>query len=205
MQTTTTPPTMKAKASSKVPTRKAATAAPRAGQRHTPRQLKTVRAPRIHPAELEALEPIHLRAAGLDVGASQNDVAVPAPRVPAGPATVRAWGVFTAELDATVGWLKEGGSTPVALDATGLDWMALYDKLEAVGMEGGWVEPYSVQPGPGRQSDGRDGQWLQPRHTDGLWRGRFRPDAPLRRRRGLPRPRLALVPAGAACHAAALL
>jgi transposase len=191
---------MKANRSNKVATRKAANAAQRVGQRHTHRKLKTVRAPRIEVSELEALEQINLGAAGIDVGGSQNYVAVPAHSVEAGQSTVRAFGVFTMELDATVAWLKECGITTVAMEATGIYWMALYDKLEAAGMEVVLVEPYSVKQVPGRKSDVLDCQWLQQLHTYGLLRGSFRPDEPFRRLRALSRQRLELVQAAASCQ-----
>jgi transposase len=191
---------MKTKASHKAATRKAAKVAQRAGQRHTRRKLKTVRAPRIQAGELETLQQIHLRAAGIDVGGSQHYVAVPAHSVQAGQPTVRAFGVFTEELDATVAWLKECGITTVAMEATGIYWMALYDQIEAAGMEVVLVEPYSVKQVPGRKSDVLDCQWLQQLHTYGLLRGSFRPDEPIRRLRVLTRQRLELVQAAAACQ-----
>ena len=114
---------------------------------------------------------INLRAAGVDVGSSQNHVAVPAQTVKAGATTVRSFGVFTAELEATVEWLKECAITTVAMEATGIYWMALYDKLEAAGIDVVLVEPHSVKAVPGRKSDVLDCQWLMQLHTYGLLRG----------------------------------
>ena len=76
----------------------AARALPR--QRH--RKVKKVAVPRIEAAALDGLQQINLRAAGIDVGSQENYGAVPAHTVPAGAATVRAFGVFTADQDATV-------------------------------------------------------------------------------------------------------
>ena len=191
---------MKLNSSTQVGSRKSAKAAPRAGQRHSQRKPKTVRAPRIDAAALEGLERINPRAAGIDVGGSQNYVAVPARCVKAGEPAVRAFGVFTAELDATAQWLKDCGITTVAMEATGIYWMALYDKLEAAGIEVVLVEPHSVKQVPGRKSDVLDCQWLQQLQTYGLLRGSFRPDEPIRRLRTLTRQRLELVQAGAACQ-----
>lgn len=186
--------------SPKAATRKAARAARRAGTRHLHRKVKKVKAPRIDAAALDGLEQINLRAAGVDVGSTQNYVAVPAHTVKAAAPTVRAFGVFTEELDATVQWLKECGITTVAMEATGIYWMALYDKLEAAGIEVVLVEPHSVKQVPGRKSDVLDCQWLMQLHTYGLLRGSFRPDEPIRRLRTLTRQRLELVQAAAACQ-----
>ena len=191
---------MKTKPSSKTATRQAARATQRKGQRHVHRRLKKVRAPQINAAVLEGLERINLRAAGIDVGSTQHYVAVPAHTVQAGQPTVRAFGVFTEELDASVQWLKDCGITTVAMEATGIYWMALYDKLETAGLEVVLVEPHSVKQVPGRKSDVLDCQWLQQLHTYGLLRASFRPDEPIRRLRTLTRQRLEIVQAAAACQ-----
>lgn len=194
---------MKAPASPQAAARPAARALRRAGTRHLHRPAKKVqpvKAPRIDAAALDGLEQINLRAAGIDVGSQENYVAVPAHTVPAGAPTVRAFGVFTEDLDATVEWLKACGLTTVAMEATGIYWMALYDKLEAAGLEVVLVEPHSVKQVPGRKSDVLDCQWLLQLHTYGLLRGSFRPDEPIRRLRTLTRQRLELVQGGAACQ-----
>lgn len=191
---------MKTKTSSKTAPSKGTRRVQRKGQRHTHRQFKKVRAPRIDAAALEGLERINVRAAGIDVGSTENYVCVPAHTVKASEPTVRAFGVFTAELDACVQWLKDCGITTVAMEATGIYWMALYDKLEAVGIEVVLVEPYSVKQVPGRKSDVLDCQWLQQLHTYGLLRASFRPDEPIRRLRTLTRQRLEIVQAAAACQ-----
>ncbi len=118
----------------------------------------------------------------------------------AGESAVRAFGVFNADLDATVQCLKNYGITTVAMEATGIYWLALYDKIEAAGIEIVLVEPRSVKQVPGRKSDVLDCQWLQQLHTYGLLRGSFRPDEPIRRLRLLTRQRLGLVQAGGSCQ-----
>ena len=163
------------------------------------RLVKKVKAPRADASALEPLETIHLHAAGIDVGGSENFVAVPAPAVKPGEPAVRSFGVFTAEQDALVEWLKACQITTVAMEATGIYWMALYDKLERQGLEVVLVEPRSVKQVPGRKSDVLDCQWLQKLHTYGLLSGSFRPDEAIRRLRTLTRHRLELVQDGARC------
>src|SRR5258708_13922266 len=123
--------------SSKTSNRKATRAKQRQGQR----QIKKIQAPRIEGSTLEGLERINLHAAGIDVGSTQNYVCVPAKSVKAGEPTVRAFGVFNADLDATVEWLKACGITTVAMEATGIYWMALNDKIETAGIDVVLVEP----------------------------------------------------------------
>lgn len=149
---------MTTKPSSQRAPRKVATAK---GQR----QIKKVKAPRITASVLEGLERINLHAAGIDVGSTQNCVSVPAHAVKAGEPTVRAFGVFNADVDATVEGLKACGITTVALEATGIYWMALYDQIERHGLEVVLVEPRSVKQVPGRKSDVLDCQWLPQLHT----------------------------------------
>ena len=83
------------------------------------------------------------------------------------------------------------------MEATGIYWMSLFDKIEAAGMEVILVDPHSVRQVPGRKSDVMDCQWLQQLHTYGLLRGAFRPEASVRRLRVLCRHRADLVCEGA--------
>jgi len=146
---------------------------------------------------LEGLKQINLNAAGIDIGSAENFVAVPAHTVKEGEPTVRCFGVTSPEQDAAVEWLCACGITTVAMEATGVYWIALYDKIEAAGIEVVLVDPHSVKAMPGRKSDVLDCQWLQQLHTYGLLRGAFRPDRATRRLRTLTRQRAELVAAGA--------
>ena len=146
---------------------------------------------------LEGLQQINLLAAGIDIGSAENYIAVPAHTVKAGEPTVRCFGVSSPEQDAAVEWLRACRITTVAMEATGIYWITLYDKLEAAGMKVVLVDPHSVRAMPGRKSDVLDCQWLQQLHTYGLLRGAFRPDEPTRRLRTLTRQRAELVAASA--------
>jgi len=147
--------------------------------------------------EMEKLEPIHRRAAGIDIGSAENYVAVPAECVGPGESAVRVFGVFSEQQDTLVEWLRSCQISTVAMEATGVYWLTLYDKLEAVGIEVYLVDPHEVKAVPGRKSDWMDCQWIQKLHTYGLLRRAFRPDAPIRRLRTLTRQRTELVAAAA--------
>jgi transposase len=146
----------------------------------------------------DGLEPLHRRAAGIDVGSAENYVAIPSEGLAANESAVRIFGVFSAEQDALVEWLQQHQITTVAMEATGIYWLSLYDKLEAAGIEVYLVDPHSVKAVPGKKSDWLDCQWLQKLHTYGLLAKAFRPDPPIRRLRTLTRQRAELVCCGAA-------
>ena len=145
------------------------------------------------PLEMEKLEPIHRRAAGIDIGSAENYVAVAPGMVAPGESSVRVFGVFSEQQDTLVEWLRTCQISTVAMEATGIYWLTLYDKLEAAGMEVYLVDPDGVKAVPGRKSDWMDCQWLQKLHTYGLLQRAFRPDAPIRRLRALTRQQAELV------------
>ena len=105
---------------------------------------------------LDELRPVHRRAAGIDVGSAENYVAIPAEGLAAGESAIRVFGVFSVQQDALVEWLQQHQITTVAMEATGIYWLSLYDKLEAGGIEVYLVDPHGVKAVPGRKSDWLD-------------------------------------------------
>lgn len=114
-------------------------------------------------------------AAGIDVGASEHYVAVPAGRDPDGQ-DVRHFKAFTADLYALAKWLKQCGVRTVAMESTSVYWIPLFEILDAKGFAVCLVNPRSVKNAPGRKTDVLDCQWLQQLHCYGLLQGAFRPD-----------------------------
>ena len=139
----------------------------------------------------------HPHAAGIDVGATEHYVAVPPDSVPEGQSSVRVFGTFSEDLDALVDWLKACGVDTVALESTGVYWIALFQKLEEAGLEPVLVDARTLKHVPGRKSDVQDCQWIQQLHSYGLLRACFRPDEPICRLRTLVRHRANLVSSGA--------
>ncbi len=152
--------------------------------------------PKVEAVSLDELKPVHRRAAGIDVGSAENYVAIPTEGLAAGESAVRIFGVFSQQQDALVEWLRAHQITTAAMEATGIYWLSLYDKLEAAGIEVYLVDPHGVKSVPGRKSDWIDCQWLQKLHTYGLLSRAFRPDPPIRRLRTLTRQRAELVLCG---------
>src|SRR5499427_5385156 len=128
------------------------------------------RARRVRVAQLEQL---NLNAAGIDVGATEHWVAVPADR-DAQP--VQRFGAFTADLYVLAEWLRQCQIATVVMESTGVYWIALFEVLEERGFDVKLVDAHYARQVPGRKTDVKDCQWLQELHTYGLLRGAFRPE-----------------------------
>ena len=143
--------------------------------------------------EPKGMEIVNPHAGGIDCGAEEHYVAVPPQSVEPGQPAVRCFSAFTEGLDASVEWLKACGVTTVAIESTGVYWIALCQKLEAAGIEVFLVNARHVRHVPGRKTDVKDCQWLQRLHSFGLLSASFRPEDGICRLRSLQRHRLNLV------------
>lgn len=123
---------------------------------------------------LGLLQRINPDVAGIDCGAAEHYVAVPPDR---DPHPVQCFRTFTADLQRLVDWVQACGVRSVAMEATGVYWIPLYDLLEARGVEVLLVNARHVKNVPGRKSDVSDCEWLRELHSVGLLRGSFRPTA----------------------------
>jgi len=137
-----------------------------------------------------SLEVVHPDAAGIDIGNESHYVAVPPTR---DTESVRRFGCTTAELRAMAGWLKQCGIRTVAMQSTGVYWIAVYDILEQAGLEVYLVNARETKNLPGRKSDVQESQWLMKLHTYGLLRNSFRPSQEIRTMRTYWRQRNDLV------------
>ena len=123
----------------------------------------------------KASKPIHdpqPDSAGVDIGANEIWVAVPAERT---EKSLRRFDAFTQDLKALVKWLLDCGVRSVAMESTGVYWIPLFQLLEDAGLKVCLVNARHVKNVPGRKSDVRDCQWLQYLHSVGLLLGSFRP------------------------------
>ena len=111
-------------------------------------------------------------AAGIDIGATEIFVAVPADRA---AENVRSFPTFTQDLYALADWLKQCGIETVAMESTGVYWIPLFQILEERGCEVCLVNARHVKNVPGRRTDVSDCQWLQFLHSVGLLRASYRP------------------------------
>jgi transposase len=89
---------------------------------------------------------------------------------------VRVFKTFTADLERLVDWLMARGITTVAMESTGVYWIALYQMLEDRGVLACLVNARHMKNVPGRRTDWHECQWLQYLHAAGLLRAAFRPE-----------------------------
>ena len=115
---------------------------------------------------------LHPDAAGVDIGADEIFIAVPADR---GLDPVRRFKTFTPDLQAAAEWLCACGVRTVAMESTSVYWIPFYQILEGRGFEVYLVNAQYVRNVPGRKTDVSDCQWIQYLHSVGLLRGSFRP------------------------------
>jgi len=123
----------------------------------------------------EHWDKINPDAAGIDIGAREHYVCLPAGRQ---EQTVRRFGTTTPELEQLAQWLLDCSIKTVAMEATGVYWIAAFQILEGKGLQVLLVNPRQVKNVSGRKSDVMDCQWIQKLHTFGLLAGSFRPADP---------------------------
>ena len=119
-----------------------------------------------------ALELAHPNAAGIDIGSASHFVAVPPDR---DDEPVREFRSFTNDLERLADWLHACGVDTVAMESTGVYWIALFELLDARGFTVYLVNARHVKNVSGRKSDVLDCQWLQQLMSYGLLSGAFRP------------------------------
>src|SRR6266700_835445 len=93
---------------------------------------------------------VHANAGGIDVGNESHYVAVPPDR---DPNPVREFGCWTAALNEMAEWLQSCRIDTVAMQATGVYWIARYDVLEQHGIRVVLVNAQHTKNVPGRKTD----------------------------------------------------
>jgi transposase len=127
----------------------------------------------------EAIQ-IERRAAGIDVGSEQLFVAV-------GPGSVRVFSSFTASLIQLKYHLLEQKVTTVAMEATGVYWLPVYEVLEEAGLEVCVVNAAHARNLPARKTDMKDCQWLAELHSKQMLNSGFIPPTAIRELRDYTR------------------
>ena len=139
---------------------------------------------------VQDLAVLHPDAAGIDVGASEIFVSVPADR---DAESVRSFATFTRDLHSLADWLQTCGIRSAAMESTSVYWIPLHQILEARGIQVYLVNAQHVKNVPGRKTDVSDCQWIQYLHSVGLLRASFRPPAVICAIRSLWRHRDSLI------------
>ena len=140
--------------------------------------------------DVSALEQINLDAAGLDIGDDEIYACVPKDR---SDPSVRVFLTFTADIHALADWLHDCRISTVALEATGVYWIPIFDILEQRGFDVCLVNPRQIKFR--KKTDVLDCQWIQQLHSYGLLNGSFRPPDDIRALRSLIRHRESLIKA----------
>ena len=113
--------------------------------------------------------------AGIDIGKKELYVAV---SEDAADINVRTFGTFTEGLQDLASWLSSCGVEQVAMEATGVYWIPVYEILDRVGFEVRLVDPRATKRPDGRKTDVLDCQWIRQLMSLGLLSGAYRtPDA----------------------------
>jgi transposase len=122
------------------------------------------------------LSKIFPNSAGIDIGSEKVFVAIE-------NQPVKSFRTFTASYNELGSYLKEHGIAHVAMEATGIYWVTLYDILEAKGFDVTLVNPSDSKNLPGRKTDVQDCQWIQQLFSYGLLRKSFVPEDLVRKLR----------------------
>ena len=120
----------------------------------------------------QSLRVVHPNCAGIDVGKRTHYVAVEESR---DERPVRSFASFTDELLAMAAWLKSCEVDVVAMEATGVYWIPVFEVLDREGFEVHLVDARATKQVSGRKSDVLDCQWIRELMSYGLLNGAFRP------------------------------
>lgn len=107
------------------------------------------------------MEKIRKNLAGIDIGAKKVFIAVE-------DEPVVSFFTFTEDFLLARDYLLKHNVKTVAMEATGVYWVILFDILEKAGMDVWLVDGRQTKQVPGRKTDVKDCQWIQELHSFGL-------------------------------------
>ena len=139
---------------------------------------------------LAGMSKIKEKVAGVDIGAREIMVCIGGENE---TQIVRGFGSYTVDIQAISKWLLENEIKSVAMESTGVYWIALFEELESKGFECKLISSRSIRRVPGRKSDVVDCQWIQTLYSYGLLESSFRPEAELVSLRSMLRHREQLI------------
>lgn len=100
------------------------------------------------------MKQIRNHAAGIDIGAKNIFTAIEGKEV-------RSFETFTESFQQATSYLLENRVETVAMEATGVYWIILYEMLESAGLDVWLVDGRQTRQVPGRKTDVKDCQWIQ--------------------------------------------
>ena len=143
--------------------------------------------------QLQGLPLVRTKVAGIDIGSERHLVCAPTPD--GSGREIADCGATTPELIRMAEWLQARHVESVAMESTGVYWIAPHEVLEAHGLEVLLVDTRQLARVPGRdkKTDPTDCEWIQRLHSCGLLRGSFRPPEAICMLRTLVRDKATLV------------
>ena len=143
--------------------------------------------------QLQGLPLMKADVAGMDIGSETHWVC--APTRDGSGREIGDFGATTPELIRMAEWLKARQVESVAMESTGVYWIAPHEVLEAHGLKVLLVDTRQLSQVPGRdkKTDPTDCEWIQRLHSCGLLRGSFRPAEEICMLRTLVRDKATLV------------
>ena len=116
----------------------------------------------------EGMGQVTPHAAGVDMGAHEMMACVP---VGDDQQLVRAFGTYTADLDALADWCIDRDIQTVAMESTGVYWLPLFETREARGIQCCLSSAQAITHVPGRKSNVLACQWMHTfmRSQAGRW------------------------------------
>lgn len=128
------------------------------------------------------MEKLHEHAAGIDIGSRKIYLGLEGK-------DVVSFETFTSDFIKASDYLKEKNIKTVAMEATGVYWVVLYDILVQAGFDVWLVDGRQTKQVPGRKTDVKDCQWIQQLHSYGLLNRCFVADGVLKELRSYQRMR----------------
>ena len=138
------------------------------------------------------MQKIRANAAGIDIGAKNIFVSIENHEV-------RSFETFTESFREALEFLVSNKIETVAMEATGVYWIILYEMLESAGLDVWLVDGRQTKQVPGRKTDVKDCQWIQQLHSFGLLNRCFVPDNHVKELRSYQRTREDHIRSAATC------
>jgi transposase len=134
-------------------------------------------------------EQVYESVAGIDVGSEMIYVSTDGENAVS-------FGTCTSDYHECVEFLQLEKVTRVAMEATGVYWIAFYSMLESAGIKVSLINPAEIKQRKGKKTDVRDCKWIHKIFSAGLVKESFIPEGKLFEIRFLVRERLDIIEMG---------
>lgn len=153
-------------------------------------KIMAKKAKKIKTAKGLRLKIVNPDSAGIDIADGEMQVCVPEDR---DGDNNRRFGSFTEDLHAICEWLHACRIKTVAMEATGVYWLSLYQLLKEEGFDVVLANPLQVKNLMEEKTDEADAEWLMLLHSYGMVRPSFQPENIVRQIRNITRHRATII------------